>query len=172
MPDGMTHYRLWKLGWIISAPASFYLSVKNPVFGIGSFVGYMAGKYVTPDWDIAGLTHDEGMIINDFKILGNLIVGYTTIYGIACRRHHRSFGTHFPVVSTLGRLVFLFWWVPLVAWHYDISFDWWMMWAALGFWWGLSMSDCIHYTADMTVGDKHLSKQVLRKIQEHYEGFQ
>lgn len=171
MPNGLTHQNLWKAGWIVSTPASLYLMTKNPVFGVGSLIGYSAGKYITPDWDIAGLTHDEGMIINDFKVLGYLIVGYTTVYGITFRRHHRSFWTHFPWVSTLGRMIFLFWWVPIAFSHYGIIFEWWQFDLALGFWFGLGMSDLVHYTADMTIGDKHMSKAILREIRRHSDNF-
>lgn len=171
MPSGIVHYSLWKAGWIISAPASFYLMLNNPIVGLGSFIGYISGKYITCDWDIAGLTHDEGMIINDFKIIGYLIVGYTTIYGIAFRRKHRSFWTHFPWVSTLGRLIFLFWWIPILYLQGKIVFDIWQLWLFIGFWFGLGMSDCIHYTADMTIGDPHLSKAILQQIQQHSESF-
>jgi uncharacterized metal-binding protein len=112
--------------------------------GIGMFVGYELGRWIDPDMDQIGITSSEGRVVNDFKILGYFIIGYTTIYGAIFRRYHRSFITHFPGVSTAIRLVYLFWWLYFTI---DILYDYQIM-VGIGVWAGLSIADLIHYVLD------------------------
>ncbi len=120
----------------------------NPIFGMASLSGYFFGRYCDCDWDILGTNQAESRAIHELKILGYLIYGISSIYGAIFMRHHRSFQTHFPWFSTLIRLLFLFWWIPILYWFDYIKFDWWQMWLGLGFWFGLGMSDLPHFLAD------------------------
>lgn len=106
--------------------------------------GYGLGAFFDPDLDQLTITSAEGRIVNDFKILGYIIVGYTTIYGAIFRRYHRSFITHFPGVSTAIRLVYLFWWLYFAI---DILYDYEIM-VGIGVWIGLSIADLIHFVLD------------------------
>lgn len=166
MPDGATHYTLWKLGWIASFPASLLFIAQNHILGLGVLVGYFSGKYIDPDWDLVSVTAAEGRIMNDFKVIGNVIVGYTTIYGAIFRHNHRSFWTHFPFVSTTGRLIFLFWWIPILYFQKIILYQDWQLLFGIGFWAGLSFSDAIHWAADVTIGDPEFSRKNLKKLAE------
>lgn len=128
----------------------------------GTIVGYWWGKYMTPDWDIAGLSKDEGRLINDLFVLGWIIVGLSTVYGIAFRRMHRSFWTHFPFVSTAIRYVYVFlpWfvWIWMSAW--DLA---WLIFLFIGMYVGTSISDFHHWRADYVSGELRRKKQARKR---------
>jgi uncharacterized metal-binding protein len=117
--------------------------------GIGWLVGYGLGRWIDPDLDQIGITAAEGRMVNEIPILGTLLVGYSSIYGAVFRRHHRSFITHFPVVSTAIRAVYFFWWLYFainVLYDYQLLF-------LVGVFIGLSIADTIHYVLDMVFPD-------------------
>jgi hypothetical protein len=117
--------------------------------GAGIFLGYEMGKYITCDWDIMGTSKDEGRIVNEIPILGHFIFGISSTYGSIFRRHHRSFITHFPFVSTSIRYLFLFWWVwwQIYLSTWDLA---WLVFLFAGAFIGTSLSDGIHWAADMS----------------------
>ena len=115
--------------------------------GAGIFLGYEIGRWATPDWDLMGTSKDEGRIVNEIPILGHFIFGISSTYGSIFRRHHRSFITHFPFVSTSIRYLFLFWWVWWqIYWStWDLA---WLVFLFVGMYIGTSLSDGIHWLAD------------------------
>lgn len=121
----------------------------NPVFAVGVLGGYSFHRYCDNDWDILGTNKAESRAIHELWILGYLIYGISSIYGAIFMRHHRSIQTHFPVVSTIIRLVFLFWWIPLMIYLNHWIVQTWQWFIFFGFWWGLSQADAIHWLADM-----------------------
>lgn len=159
MPNGNTHYRFWKAGRAIVLPASFVSVIFiHPAFGTGMALGYMAGNYVTPDWDDPSITKEEGRMIRDFKILGWILYGYSSIYGAVFKGNHRHFLSHFPFISTAIRLFYLLWWILLL----DFEIEPWMYLVLLGVFFGLGFSDTIHSLADMIFIERN-SKLFLRK---------
>ena len=160
MPSGIRHEELRQRGRLIAFPLSvivpFFLSPINMrnggeiIIGAGIFIGYeVIGKYCTPDWDLAGITNDESRMIGKLPILGNILFGISSMYGSFFYRHHRSFWTHFPFVSTSIRYLFLFWWI----WYqiYISVLDWyWLIFLFMGMFVGTSFSDAIHWWADLT----------------------
>lgn len=149
MSSGLVHQRYHALGWVVVLPTSLISCVYSPPVGTGILVGYALGRWVDPDLDQVGVSSAEGRIINDFKILGYVIVGYTTIYGAVFRRYHRSFITHFPGVSTAIRLVYLFWWLYFTI---NILYDYQIM-VGIGVWVGLTLSDLVHFIVDNILKD-------------------
>ena len=151
MPDGGTHHKYYNRGYIVSIPVGIITSLWEWKFGLGYVVGYSLGRYVDPDWDLMGTNAGEGRMVNEIPILGHLVFGVSSSYGSIFRKHHRSFWTHFPVVSTLIRLIFITV-VPFVfldSWGINlIGNEWYLFW--LGLWAGLSHADAIHYYLDIT----------------------
>lgn len=157
MPDGVTHERFRMMGRWIAFPISIITpALLSPIdmkiggellIGLGMLVGYEVGKYMTPDWDIVGMTKDEGRMMNELPVVGSLLVGISTIYGSHWKRKHRSTWTHFPFLSTLIRYFYVFWWIWLEI--YQSQVDWaWLIFIFLGAYVGTSMADSIHWYLD------------------------
>jgi hypothetical protein len=118
---------------------------------LGVLLGYQYGRYVTPDEDIVGMTVGEGLMMNHFPVIGNFFVAYWSLYGAFMRRHHRSFLTHGPIVSTAIRYVFGFWWLGILMWK-----GWWGAWATyllIGAFLGTTVIDIIHWWLDQMQPD-------------------
>jgi len=111
-------------------------------------VGYVIGNYVTPDNDQITVTRSEGDLLRHFGLIGAIFVAYWFPYAYMARwvGGHRSFLTHFPVISTLVRLVYLL--IPLMIyereWFRNENF----LLGLLGVWIGLSLSDFLHWILD------------------------
>lgn len=163
IPDGLRHEQLRKRGRLISIPLSVIIPVLisglnmrswgEYIIGVGIFLGFEMGQYCTPDWDIMGTSLDEGKIVNDIPILGHFIFGVSSTYGSIFRKHHRSFLTHFPFISTGIRFLFLFWWIFYQI--YISSYDlYWLIFLFIGLFFGNGLSDMIHWWADLTDNKK------------------
>lgn len=157
MPNGVIHEQFRKSGRVIAFPLSVLIPIiLSPIpfkpfgeflIGLGILTGYEIGKYMTPDWDIVGMTNDEGRMMNELPIIGNFLIGISTIYGAHWKRKHRSFQTHFPFVSTAVRYLYVFWWVWLQI--FQSNQDWsWLIFIFIGAYIGTSMSDAIHWFLD------------------------
>ena len=157
MPGGEIHHKLWKGGFLFSLPASIYLIIKEPLAGFGFFIGYCFGDFIDPDWDLMGATNAEGRVVK-IPIVGWLIYGISSVYGAIFRKHHRSFITHFPLVSTIIRIIFVFFWIPLLYYFKIFTYQKWQGLIYLWFWFGLSFADGLHWGADMLFSDIKKSK--------------
>lgn len=97
--------------------------------------GAFCGVILTPDLDV-----DDGTISEHFvRSVSNIAQKVWWIYWYPYRRimKHRSFLSHFPVVSTLIRVVYAFWWVYALGWSLPPAFI-----------NGLVAVDAIHYFMD------------------------
>jgi uncharacterized metal-binding protein len=115
-------------------------------------LGYLFGVICDPDWDEMGATGSEGRMVK-VPILGWLMYGISSIYGAMFRRHHRSFLTHFPGVSTAIRILFVFFWIPLLYYFKIVRWEDWNIDLYSWFWLGLSFGDFLHWGADLIVTD-------------------
>lgn len=158
MPDGKTHeifrikYRIFSYFVFLVFTIFLLIVPMRPggqwLIGVGMFVGYEIGRFCSPDWDCVTATADEARMINNIPIVGHFLFGISSTYGSIFRRHHRSFITHFPLISTSIRYVIIFWWL----WYeiYWSTLDWaWLIFIFIGMFIGTSMSDAIHWWADM-----------------------
>lgn len=104
MPSGQTHST-------VTALSSVGLALFPIDHSVALAVGCMSGMILSPDLD-----HDSGSISYEFirKIGGGIIEswwhGIWRPYQLALK--HRSFWSHFPAVSTLVRILYLFF--PLI----------------------------------------------------------
>lgn len=154
MPDGETHYGYFKLGAFAAIPISAAVAIfSDPYLGAGIAIGYLAGRWVDPDLDQPGLTAAEGRMFREMRFLGALFASYWLPYGYLCRRHHRSAWTHFPLLSTALRLVWLFPIIYIAGRFLGIPYNHDSRIVIGGVWLGLSMADAIHYAADMMSGE-------------------
>ena len=153
----MTHERFRVLGRKVVIPISIItpiilsplpLRMYGEVFiGLGIFVGYEMGKYVTPDADIMGTTSAEGWLVNEIPVVGHFVFGILSAYGSIFRRKHRQPITHMPFMSTSIRYLFLFWWPILEI--YRSNLDWaWLIFLFIGMFIGTSIADGIHAFLD------------------------
>ena len=146
----MIHYKYFMKGYYVEIPETILLATLNWQFALGNIAGYSFGRWVDSDWDIFGSNNAEGRIVNELPVIGHFLYGVSSIYGSIFRKHHRSFWTHFPGVSTLIRLVFIFF-IPFLLFDYYginlIGNGWHTFY--LGFWFGLSQADGIHYWLDL-----------------------
>jgi uncharacterized metal-binding protein len=150
MSDGKTHLRNWWVGWVGEIPLSIIaINQTNPYIGIGSNVGYLLGYVFDPDMDQFGTTGAESRMVNKLPIIGYLFFSISSIYGAVFRHNHRSFITHFPVVSTIIRLFFLFFWMIIPYYLHWIRYEDWQGQVYLGILGGLSLADALHYIADI-----------------------
>lgn len=149
MPDGVTHFTYFKKGYKYSIPISLVTGYLDTRFGVGYLVGYSLGRWCDPDWDIMGSNAAEGRMVNEIPILGHLMYGVSSTYGSVFRKRHRSFITHFPYISTLIRLIFLFIIPFTILDGYGVNLignGWHTLW--IGLWAGLAHADGLHWYLD------------------------
>ena len=135
-------------------------------YAIGSLIGIIIG----PDLDV-----DRGNISN--TIIRNRIgrwaeVGWNMLwYPYKKSLKHGSPLSHWPVISTVFRLAYLFLFLLIVpyglmefllpgAWDYGVEIRWWLAFSAkhYGIILGLIGSDLIHYTLDVLTSENAKQK--------------
>ena len=171
MSDGKKHHELWRKGWKIALPLSFLTyAITDPVTGYicsqagclsvnslyagGLLLGYGMGRYVDPDMDLVGATNADGRLINEIPILGVFLFGHWATYGAIFRKHHRSFWTHFPGVSTAIRIFYQFYPLFFILWLKDWNFPW-IYHLMFGIFLGLSYADFLHWREDKRSSKNH-----------------
>src|SRR4051812_39487194 len=104
MPCGKTHAKVS----VLLAPAALatgFVLTRNPWYGLACAAGCLAGIPLTPDLDQEGISSSEYWLIKWTMGLGFLWTMLWFPYARCCK--HRSFASHFPVVSTLIRLAYV-----------------------------------------------------------------
>lgn len=165
MSDGIRHHEVWRKGWSLALPLSFltYAVVDpfqpgwncgslgclsgNTVYSLGVLLGYGMGRWIDPDLDLMGTTGAEGRLVNEIPILGVFLYGHWSTYGAIFRKHHRSFWTHAPGVSTIIRLFWQFYPLFILMWLKDWYYPF-ILQIFLGMWIGLSWADALHFWED------------------------
>lgn len=162
MPDGATHHKIHQKGLplaILASVGSFYL-FRDYAPPVGLMVGYLMGRWIDPDLDQMGTTQAEGRMVNELPVVGVFFYGWWSIYGSIFRRHHRSFITHFPGVSTFVRMLWGFWWVALLPYFGLVTGGWAtsLLLLMVGVFLGQTLADALHWAADVITGE--LKKRV------------
>jgi hypothetical protein len=154
LPDGLTHYKYFKLGYWVEIPLSLILVSLDWRLAVGNIAGYSFHRWCDNDLDLMGTSACEGRMVNELPLLGHLMFGVSSAYGSIFRKTHRKPISHAPFLSTAIRLLFMFF-VPFVvgdSWGINFIVDgWWKLW--FGFYIGLSQADSIHYYLDLTYGN-------------------
>ena len=154
MPDGKTHYEAYKRGYVVEIPLSLALCFVDPKFALGNIVGYTFHRWCDNDWDLTTATASDGRAMRELPILGNFLFGISSTYSSFFRRTHRKVISHAPFISTAIRLFFV-WLVPFIfldSWGINlIGGGWHMFW--VGWYFGQSSADAVHYYLDLTHGD-------------------
>jgi len=92
---------------------------ENPAL-LWTAAGAFVGVILTPDLD-----HDDGTISEHFvRGVSGMAEKVWWLYWYPYRRllSHRSFWSHFPVVGTLIRIGYLFWWLILAGYSPPLAF--------------------------------------------------
>ena len=140
IPSRRVHHKLWKKNTpnaLLCAAGVFFIS---PIISGGVLAGYLLGDVVNPDLDLEGITQAEATMFEISKPLGYLWYWYWRPYALLRHRHWLSHGL---VISTVGRLLYLFWW----AWF--IPPQRWLDIFMVGVFLGLVVSDSVHIIADI-----------------------
>lgn len=177
MPSGNTHAALTAL-----AAGGIYLGMT--VYGYTNMtvyaatLGCMAGVLITPDLDVDQPTRSNYVMYREAGLLPGAIWRALWLpYGLAIG--HRSWVSHFPVISTLIRLAYLgvIAWFIWFSWSFRMSVTSYANPPAMVFipplpaWWpwavaGLMVSDVLHWAADVssTAVKRWLHKKHRREI--------
>ena len=150
MPDGRTHTSVTVLTAAYST-AFLVDRIVNDGYPLRSLVmvaGCLAGILLTPDLDV-----DAGNI--GMSIIRTWLGGIPAVLWFWYWRPysklipHRSVVSHLPILSTAIRLVYMFWWVPLLYGRFpDVGL--WFIW----FFAGLALVDLNHAFLNFIHPDK------------------
>jgi uncharacterized metal-binding protein len=152
MPSGKVHAQC---SLFLAAPAYGLVAgaMGDHVTGAACALGCLLGIAMTPDLDQEGLSSSESAIIKYTLGLGFL---WTMLwYPYARLIKHRSPLSHFPILGTTGRLLYLGAWLLLPSyWGWQVVKPspetlQLVLWA-IG---GLALSDLGHYLLDVKFGD-------------------
>jgi hypothetical protein len=161
MSDGATHYKYFMQGYkyIAVQTAAMYFCCGSDV-ALFFLAGYSTGRWIDPDWDLAGASEAEGRQLREIPVFGWLLFAVSSFYGGIFRHQHRKPITHWPLLSTAIRLLFVFaapvalmWWLGFPV----LSPVWLEMY--IWFWIGLSEADAIHYWLDIKSNEKLRKKK-------------
>ena len=147
MAKGEIHMKWWKRIIPFSIFISLALMLISPLFGIMFLIGYMAGEPIlSPDLDHQSTTSAEYRAMRNFGCLGVIFVMYFVPY--AYLLPHRSFLSHFPIVSDLVRLAYILL-IPAVLWlYFQMPINNTMLLGLAGVVAGLSLSTTVHFVLD------------------------
>ena len=155
MPDGKTHTRLHQryIPYATAVGVGLATLSGRPSTGAAFVVGYIAGLLIEPDLDMVGITESERRAMRWLVVLAVPWLFWWSIYAALPFFRHRSLLTHYPLLSTLIRLLWLF--VPVLFISGVMRWDVQPFLGALlsreeawVFAFGLSLSDLVHDAAD------------------------
>ena len=117
-------------------------------YGIGTVIGSILGIALTPDLDQEMTTYFEWKLIRKTGPLGFIWMAFWAPYSLLIP--HRSFWSHFPIVGTIIRVLYIT--IPIIGlciWREYIP-NWPQpIWDSLiGILIGLSISDILHWFMD------------------------
>lgn len=150
--DGAEHYRIYKKHYLVAFVVAIVLAFFNPLVGAGFALGYfLLARYIDPDLDQISVTAAEGRMMREWKIFGVFLFMYFAPYAYIMRIFggHRSFLTHFPVISTGIRLAYLLALPAIFIFTNNIQVPVYVLFILVGVWAGLSYADFLHWVHDV-----------------------
>ena len=151
MSDGKTHATATTALIFPVAMTSMLLMPHDPLSGaIVGGIGCLTGLIIDPDLDIENITRSEWQVIKRFWIFGMLWVVFWYPYARAIP--HRSPLSHWPLVGTAGRVLYLLLWIKLLGMILDVPVpiqlivtnSLFMIW-----FYGLAVADTAHFIMDV-----------------------
>jgi uncharacterized metal-binding protein len=150
MPSGRVHAAA---SAVLSVPLSGFIfgATANSSLAMAIGGGCLAGILLTPDLDQETISSSEYSLIKYTLGLGFLWAMLWYPYARLCR--HRSPLSHWPVLGTAGRLLYIC--LPLAAYQYFTGWQMPKQWLpllpfAVA---GLALSDALHFVFDWRWGD-------------------
>lgn len=134
MSDGIDH----AIASLVLAPIVAYgtfIRTYNPLVAIGVGAGCVFGVVLSPDLDINHSTYGENLLPG---CIGGMWKAWWWLYGLVIP--HRHWLSHAPIIGTLVRILYAFWWIALIDAH------WFVVLAPV--WCGLALSDIAHWLMD------------------------
>lgn len=111
-------------------------------------LGCLSGIILTPDLDQEGINCTEWQIVKKSAGLGFLWLMFWYPYAMIIP--HRHFLSHFPVISTLIRLIYVLFIPFVLSVYFGYTNVWYTLLPHIGyFFMGLCVSDTLHYLADI-----------------------
>jgi len=147
MASGIAHSRASS---ILSIPAGVIvgLSLTSIPYGAGAALGSLLGIALTPDLDQISISKSEWRLVKRFGPFGFAWMMYWWLY--AWLIPHRSFWSHFPIIGTAIRLLYIA--LPIIAfcfWKgYVPNLPQYMIEFLIGIVFGLLISDFLHWIMD------------------------
>jgi uncharacterized metal-binding protein len=106
MPSGFAHSSSTIILSGVVAGAMLALDYQ-PELVTSATIGVLAGLFIGPDWDVDGGNISDYHARKSLGVLPAAIFSFWKApYAIALR--HRSFTSHFPIISTLVRIAYIF----------------------------------------------------------------
>jgi uncharacterized metal-binding protein len=138
MADGRTHARIANGVTLAVSAAALPVGVHDSAAALALMAGAVCGWAMTPDLDIEHRTHEEWRLWRLSPIIGAVWTLYWLPY--AWTIPHRHWLSHAPGVGTLIRMLYVGWWIPLIApvdWRFVVVM--WLAWC---------VQDIAHLAAD------------------------
>ena len=158
MPDGLTHLKLHNKFQFTAYAGVLAIGVARGdwVQAVAVLPGYYLGKYIDPDMDLPNTNTVAKQLLSETAFFFWLVPWFR-IYGLIIQHlfgGHHSIASHFPVLSTGGRFVWLM--LPAIVimlGFLPVSTAWilqqpWIFSIVTGLFWGLCISDSVHIAAD------------------------
>ena len=151
MSDGKTHATATTALIFPVAMASLLLHPSDPFSAMAAgAIGCATGLIIDPDLDIDDITRSEWQMIKKLWIVGMLWV--TLWYPYAWLIPHRSPLSHWPLLGTAGRVLYLLLWIKLLGMILDVPVpiqlivtnSLFMIW-----FYGLAVADTAHFIMDV-----------------------
>ena len=119
MSRGIEHWQSNKI-LLVTGGVAVTVATREPILGIGWIMGCGLGMFIHPDWDINHPTFPNSVVKKHFGRPIALI--YRAVqYPYAMLIPHRSWISHFPIVSTLIRMCYVS--IPLIPLAFLIERD-------------------------------------------------
>ena len=138
MADGRTHARIASGVTLAVSVAALPVGVHDSAAALALIVGAVAGFAISPDLDLEGRTEDEARMWRISPVLGFLWQTYWYPYALLIP--HRHWLSHAPGIGTFIRMLYVGWWIPLIApvdWRFVVVM--WLAWC---------VQDIAHLAAD------------------------
>lgn len=146
MPSGKVHYSYWRKFRVLAILCAVSLAFWSGWASLGVLIGYLLARYITPDLDHRNMTSDEYRTMRELKLIGVLLVAYWMPYGYIFPHRHPL--THWPGISTVIRMVYLFFPMWVILGKFGILFEGNNILLFLGIFIGLAIADIVHFILD------------------------